>query len=129
MKTRANCVLAALAIAATGLVAAQDSTVQIRASDTKPIKLMQGDFNDFASLYQLSNGRYIKFSTQERRYYARLDNGQRTEIFPVARTVFMTASGAQFTFRDSGDSLTVNNYETLPMAGVTGHNVTLVASR
>lgn len=128
MKTKASCALALLALAASGAMA-QQSTVQIRASEVQGISLRQGDFNDFASLYQLSNGRYIRFSTQERRYYAMLDNGERTEMHAVSHTEFVTVGGTRVKFRDSGEEVTISNYENLPMAGVTQKNVTLVASR
>lgn len=129
MKKIASCAFAVVALAATGLAMAQQSTVQIRASETKTISLRQGDFNDYASMYALSNGRFIKFSAQHRRYFAKLDNGDRAEMFPVSRTEFVTAAGARVSFRDSGEEVTISNYETLPMAGITQKNVTLVASR
>lgn len=129
MKTTLSCALAAVALAATGLAMAQQSTVQIRASETKTISLFRGDFDDYANVYLLSNGRIIRFSEQQRHYYAKLDNGDRVELYPVSHSEFMTAAGARVAFRDSGDEVTISNYETLPMAGVTQKNVTLVASR
>jgi hypothetical protein len=128
MKITARCALVLLALAATGAMA-QQSTVQIRASETKTVTLRHGEFNDYASVYQLSNGRYIKFSAQQRRYYAMLDKGERIEIRPISRTDFVTAAGTHIAFRDSGEEVTISNYEHLPMAGTTLSNVTMVASR
>lgn len=128
MKLKASCAVALLALVATGALA-QQTTVQIRASEVKGISLRQGDFADFASTYQLSNGRYIKFTTHGRRYFASLDNGERTEMTPVSRTEFMTVAGTRVKFIDSGDEVTISNYEKLPTAGLTEINVTLVASR
>lgn len=128
MKTRLSIAMAVLSVAAAGLSQAQDPTVKISASENR-VTLQRGEFQDYASTYLLSNGRHIKFVNYAKRYYARLDGANYTEIYPVDKAVFVTDAGARMAFRDQGEEVTITNYETLPMAGVAGRDITLLAHR
>jgi hypothetical protein len=123
--------LAALALTGMGSAFAadpQDATVQIRASGD--YKLGVGEFDDYAFTYGLSTGQKIKFTrTAGQHFYAQLKNQAREPMYAVSKGVFVTASGARVAFADDGDQVTINNFERMPTAGVSGTNVTVVASR
>jgi hypothetical protein len=117
MKTTMMCTLAALTLTFTGSVVAadpQDPTVQIRASDTYQMKY--GEFDDYANRYALDNGYQIKFQQRAKHYYAQLKGELRTELYPVAHNVFMTAGGTRVEFKDKGEEVAISNFERLPMA-------------
>lgn len=114
-----------------GAVAAgpDDPSVQIKAPQGS-FKLYQGEFDDFAHNYALSNDKYIRFTQSGRHYWARLHGEDRVELYPVASNVFMTAAGTRIEFHDQGDQVVINNYERLPMTvAMTGTNVRMVARR
>jgi len=128
MKIQSCLAMGLLAVAAAGPLQAQDPTVQIRASESR-VTLQRGEFKDYSSNYLLSNGRYIKFVEYGKRYYAKLDGAEYTEMYPTDRAVFTTALGARMEFREQGDEVTISGYETLPLAGVSTRNTTLLARR
>jgi hypothetical protein len=123
--------LAALALTGMGSAFAagpQDPTVQIRASGD--YKLGAGEFDDYAFSYGLSNGQKIKFTrTGGQRFYAQLRNEPREQMYALSKGVFVTAAGARVEFAEDGDLVTIDNFERMSMAGMSGTNVKVVASR
>lgn len=111
-------------------VAADDTTVQIKAAAQSTYKLAPDEFRDYNSNYGLSNGQYIRFTQQGRHYWARLQGGDKVELYAVEPRVFMTAAGTRVEFRDAGDQVVIDNYERLPMAAaMDAVNVRVVAVR
>lgn len=108
---------------------ANDPTVQIKAS-AATYKLAPDEFKAYESAYNLSNGDAIRFSQTGRRYWARLKDGDRVELYAVQQGVFMTAAGARIEFQDDGDGLAIDNYERLPMPlAMHATNVRVIAAR
>jgi len=122
--------VAALVLGSSAYAAGQqEPTVQIKASESS-YRMYKGEFDDFANRYALSNGQYIKFTQSGKRYWARLRNEDRAELYPVSRNVFVTAAGARVEFRDQGELVEIANYERLPMAvALKETNVRVVAAR
>lgn len=133
MKTTLLAVAAALALTSltsTAFAAPQDAkteSVQIKASAGYKMKVQ--DFQDYAYTYQLSNEDKIKFSQRVSHYYAQVSGGQKTELFAVAPGVFVTAGGARVEFTDDGYTVTITNYERLPMARALPAHTSMVATR
>jgi len=126
MKTTLFGVVAALAFAAIPAAHAGDASVRVNGGISR-LHLLQGDFADYRNAYQLSNGQVLTFSERMSRYYAQLDDGQRVEIFPVARDKFVTATGTRFEFSDA-ENVGVANFARLPLAKATGETI-VVARR
>jgi hypothetical protein len=127
MKTLAASVAAFALLCSAPALAGDDLTVRVPA--TGSYKMNHDEFRDYAYTYELSNGKRIYFSQYRKGFYAQLDGEQRTEIFPVAEGVLVTAAGARIEFNHDGAGVTIRNYEKLPMAvAPIGSNIT-VASR
>ena len=126
MKTTLFGVIAALAFAAMPAAQADDTSVQIKGGISR-VHLLQGDFADYRNTYQLTNGQVLTFSERMARYYAQLDDGQRVEIFPLARDKFVTATGTRFEFSDA-ENVGVANFARLPLAKAIGETI-VVARR
>jgi hypothetical protein len=131
MKTSLLAVAAAFALTSLNAVAApQDSkteSVQIKATDA--FKPKAQDFQDYAYTYHLDNDADIHFSQRVTHYYAEIRGQKKTEMFAVAPGVFQTAAGTRVEFQDDGYTVTISNYERLPMAQVLPANTTIVAGR
>ena len=111
-------------------MAADDTTVQIKAAAQSTYKLAPDEFRDYNASYALSNGNAIRFTQSGRHYWARLKDGDKVELFAVEPRVFMTAAGTRVEFQDEGDQLVIDNYERLPLAvAMNAVNVRVVASR
>jgi hypothetical protein len=50
-------------------------------------------------------------------------------MYALSKGVFVTAAGARVEFAEDGDLVTIDNFERMSMAGVSGTNVKVVASR
>jgi len=123
-------VAAALSLAAIGVQAAPESageTVQIKAPAGFRFEPQQ--FDDFNYAYDLDNGASVRFSRRVARYYAQLEGSPKVEIFPVAPNEFVTRAGARVTFADEGWTLSINNYERLPMVAKLPANTIVMAKR
>lgn len=104
-----------------------------------------GEFNDFANTYTLSNGQVAQFTQRGNHYYVQLKGTNRelqrderigqklasTRLRPIGPGAFVTDSGAELTFADQGDEVTISGFERLPDARVAAHqtNVQMIARR
>jgi hypothetical protein len=134
MKSTLFSIAAAITLlGASALAQAQDSSVQVRASDTPKTAhryyMQPYEFSDYRGLYQLTNGQRIAFRERMNRFYATLGDGEPVRIFPTSRNTFLTAEGAHIEFRDEGDTVAIANYERLPMAGNLPANTIIMAKR
>jgi hypothetical protein len=129
MKMKAAGTLAVLALLASGFAAAEPGTT-VRVPAPSGYKMTPDEFKDYAWRYDLSNGRQIEFSRNFRHYVVALDGEQSTELYPIARGVFMTAAGTRIEFQQDGASVLIRNYERLPMTtAMKDTDVTVVAGR
>ncbi len=106
---------------------AKSDSVQIKAPGDFHMKPQE--FEDYAYNYYLSNDDVIKFSQNVAHYYAQVRGERKAEMFPIAPGVFMTAAGTKVEFGDDGFSVTISNYERLPMANVLPADTMVVAGR
>lgn len=120
---------AAFALLCSASAVAEDQlTVRVPAPGS--YQMPRGEFRDYAYNYALSNGRNIRFYQYRRQYFAQLDDEARTQMFPQAEGVLMTAGGARIEFNRDGSAVTIRNYEKLPMAQApSGTGITVMASR
>ncbi|MBB3220555.1 hypothetical protein [Pseudoduganella umbonata] len=104
-----------------------------------------GEFNDFANAYKLSNGQVAQFTQRGNHYYVQLKGSYRdlqrdegsvqkplaARLRAVGPGAFVTDSGAELSFRDEGDEVTINGFERLPAARVAANqvNVQMIARR
>lgn len=126
-------VAAALSFAATA-GAAPDATATNAASESVKISASRyhmepQEFRDYQSSYNLSNGETISFTRQVGRFYTAIKGQPRVEIYAVGPAEFITRTGARMSFADNGDTLTVSNYERLPMLAKLPANTTVLARR
>lgn len=126
MKTTLFGIAAALALTSMSAAYAQDPSVQIK--PTRGVLVMAEDFRDFQNTYQLTNGDLIAFSARMNHFYTQLGDGERVRIYPVARNVFVTESGARIEFRDEGDTVGIANFEKLSLAAKLPANTMMMAS-
>jgi hypothetical protein len=123
------CALAVLACASPSIAAAQEApglaggdNIQVKigksAALTKPYVLAPQEFSAYAQPYLLETGMVLTFEQRSRRYFTRLHNEPKVEIFPLAEGVFASANGTLFVFRDEGDTIAVSHMERLPFAGL-----------
>ena len=127
MKTTLFSIAAALALTLPAAHAA-DASVHIKAAPGS-YHLMQEEFHDYKKTYQLTNGQVVEFSQRMAHFYTQLNHGDRVEIFPVAKDVFVTGAGTRFEFRDEAETIGISNFEKLPLAGDLPAGTTMVASR
>jgi hypothetical protein len=126
MKTLAASAAAFALLCSASALAEDALTVRVPAPGSYPMQ--RNEFRDYAYSYQLSNGTSIAFSQFQRRFFAQPDGEVRTEMFPVAQGVLMTAGGARFEFNRDGSALTIRNYEKLALAA-RGSQITVTAAR
>lgn len=121
--------VAALMLGGSAIAAGPETTtVQVNAPSS--YKLSPDEFQAYAYGYRLDDGNLIRFTQSGRKYWARMNNGDRIELYAAQPGVFMTAGGARIEFREQGDLLVINNYERLPLAmAPQGVNVRMVAER
>ena len=125
--------LSALAVLAfvgpTIALAAQEAPAPAQTGDSQVKILKQEDFRahyvlapqefrSYAQPYLMETGMVLTFEEQHHRYFTRMRNEPKVEIFPLAAGVFQSASGTVFVFRDEGDSIAVSHMERLPFAGL-----------
>lgn len=127
MKTTLFGVVAALAFATMPAAHADDTSVQIK-GDHSRYHMLQEDFADYKNTYQLTNGQFLKFSQRQAHFYAQLDNGERVEIFPIAKDQFVSNAGTRFDFSDEAENVGVANFGRLPLAKANG-DVIMTARR
>lgn len=124
MSRRLLCVLAVLAFAAPVIARAQaggEIQVKILKHESDPparYVLAPQEFRSYAQHYLLETGMVLVFEEHHHRYFTRLHNEPKVEIFPLAAGVFRSANGTLFVFRDEGDSVAVSHMERLPFAGL-----------
>jgi hypothetical protein len=117
------CALAVLAFAGPSIAAAQDSdsSIQVKISKdsiaTTPYVLAPQEFSTYAQPYALETGMVLTFEQRSHRYFARMRNEPKVEIFPQAEGVFTSANGTLFVFRNEGETIAVSHLERLPFAG------------
>lgn len=122
------CALAVLVFASPTIAAAQEALAQASGDNiqikigkssaaTTPYVLAPQEFSTYAQPYQLESGMVLTFEQRSRRYFARMRNEPKVEIFPQAAGVFASADGTLFVFRDEGDTIAVSHMERLPFAG------------
>lgn len=103
------------------------------------------EFNEFANAYTLSNGQVAQFTQRGNHYYVQLKGTYRelqrdergaqppasTRLRAVGPGAFVTDSGAELTFREQGDEVTINGFERLADARVAANqtNVQMIARR
>jgi hypothetical protein len=129
MKTILAGVAAALALSSLTAVHAEDMSVQIKPPALQRYHLLEQDFHDFKSTYQLENGQQITFSARMNHYYTQLQDGEKVRIYAVSPTAFVTASGARIEFREKGDTVGISNFEKLSVAGNLPANTIVMARR
>ena len=128
MKTQAAYAAAYALLCSASAMAGDDLTVRVPAPGS--YHMFRAEFHDYAASYELGNGKSIAFSQSSKQFFAQLDGLARTEIFPVAQGVLVTAAGTRFEFNGDGSAVTIRNYERLPMAvAPRGSGITLVATR
>jgi hypothetical protein len=104
-----------------------------------------GEFSEFAHTYALANGQVAQFTQRGNHYYVQLKSAHRplhredatgrkflsTRLRPVGPGAFVTDSGAELTFRDSGEEVRIDGFERLPDARVAASetNVLMIARR
>jgi len=86
---------------------------------TERYVLAPQEFRSYVQPYLMETGMVLSFEEQHHRYFTRLRNEPKVEIFPLAAGVFQSANGTLFVFRDEGDSIAVSHMERLPFAGFT----------
>jgi hypothetical protein len=126
MKATLSGLAAALVLTSMSAAHAQDHSVQIKSAHT--YHLAAEDFHDFKKTYLLENGDQLAFSARMNRFYTQLGDGERTQIYPVSRTVFVTDGGARIEFRDQGETVAVANAEKLSLASGMPANTTMMAA-
>ncbi|WP_145648846.1 hypothetical protein [Pseudoduganella lurida] len=144
---------AALAIAtfgATFAVQAQspaqpDQSVAVPGPARGTYALGVSEFTEFANSYALTNGQVATFTQRGNHYFVQLKSSLRSQqrddsngmrpatvrLRPIGPGAFVTDGGAYMTFRDSGEEVTINNFERLPDARVAVNdlNVQMIARR
>jgi hypothetical protein len=103
-------------------VAAPAGEIQVKiikheAASVARYVLAPQEFRSYAQQYLLETGMVLNFEEQHHRYFTRLRNEPKVEIFPLAQGVFQSVNGTLFVFRDEGDSIAVSHMERLPFAG------------
>jgi len=102
-------------------VPAQAGEIQVKILKNEAITqryvLAPQEFRSYTQPYQMETGMVLTFEEQHHRYFTRLRNEPKVEIFPLASGVFQSANGTLFVFRDEGDSIAVSHMERLPFAG------------
>ncbi len=122
------CALAVLAFASPSIATAQEVPVQSTGDSiqvkigknpvaTTPYVLAPQEFNTYVQPYLLESGMVLTFEQRSHRYFTRMRNEPKVEIFPLAAGVFASANGTLFVFRDEGDTIAVSHMERLPFAG------------
>lgn len=120
--------LFALTSMGAAVAAPQDPSVQISASSSYRMNVTE--FDEYAHRYALDNGRHVMFSRSVGRYYVQLKDEGRAELYAVAPRSFVTAAGTRVEFAAEGESVTISNYEKLPMkVAMTQTNVVMLAQR
>ncbi|RFP16710.1 hypothetical protein D0T25_17950 [Duganella sp. BJB488] len=114
--------------------AAPDATATNAASESVKISASRyhmepQEFQDYQSAYRLSNGETMRFTRQVGHFYTEIKGQPRVEIYAVGPAEFITRTGAHMSFTDNGDTLTVSNYERLPMLAKLPANTTIMAKR
>ena len=123
MKIALLSMAAALALSATSLAYAGPQTVVTATGESVKINapgtyhLPPQEFSDYVGSYALDNGEVIKFTQRIGHYYTRLSGGDRMEIYATGRNAFVTASGAKIAFHDDANTLVIENYERMAVAG------------
>lgn len=116
--------VAVLAFAGPAIALAQQAgeiQVKIVKHEAGPVAryvLAPQEFRSYAQHYLMETGMVLAFEEHHHRYFTRLHNEPKVEIFPLAEGVFQSANGTLFVFRDEGDSLAVSHMERLPFARV-----------
>lgn len=104
-----------------------------------------GEFNEFANAYVLDNGQVAQFTQRGNHYFVQLKNSYRTlqrdegsakqfvstRLRATGPGTFVTDSGAELSFRDHGDEVTISGFERLPDARVAANQtrVQMIARR
>jgi len=128
MKTLAASAAALALLCSASALAGDELTVRVPAPGS--YQMHRNEFRDYAYTYGLSNGKTIRFNQFRRQFFAQLDDEPRTQLFPVAPGVLMTAAGTRVEFSNDGSEVTIRNYEKLSIADAhSGSNITVVASR
>lgn len=116
----AGALLAGPAIAQQSTPAVAGDSVQVRISKnvtaTEPYKLAPQEFGAYAQPYLLETGLVLTFEQRRHRYFTKIRNEARVEIFPMAEGVFSSADGTLFVFHDGGDTIAVSHLERMPFA-------------
>jgi hypothetical protein len=126
MKATLSGIAAALVLTSMSAAHAQDPSVHIKSAHS--YHLMAEDFHDFKKTYLLENGDKVAFSARMNHFYTQLGDGERVQIYPVSRTVFVTDSGARIEFREQGETVGIANVEKLSLASNLPANTTMMAS-
>jgi hypothetical protein len=126
-------VAAALSIASIAS-AAPASAAQEAASESVKISapryhIEPSEFSEYLYAYKLSNGDMLRFSNRVGHYYAQVKGQPKVEIFATGPAEFVTDTGTRMKFTEDGDTLTINNYERLPMAAHLPANTMVMAKR
>ncbi|RZT08411.1 hypothetical protein SAMN05216319_3175 [Duganella sp. CF402] len=129
MKTILAGVAAALALSTLSLAYADDMSVQITQRSPQRYYLQEYDFHDFKGTFLLENGQEITFSSRMNHYYTQLGNGERTRIYAVSPTAFVTENGARVEFTDKGETVGIANFGKLPGAGKLASGDAIVMAR
>jgi hypothetical protein len=78
------------------------------------------EFVEYEFAYILNNGETVRFSRKVGRFFVTIKGtvagAPAVEIFPTTKDHFVTKGGAQLTFTEDGDALTIDHYEQLQMA-------------
>lgn len=129
MKTILAGIAAALALSSLPVVHAEDMSVQIKPPALQRYHLLEQDFHDFKSTYQLENGQQVTFSSRMNHYFSQVDDGERVRIYAISPTAFVTASGARIEFREKGETVGIANFEKLATNSKLPANTIVMARR
>jgi len=85
-------VFSSAAFAAPANVPAADSSVQIRGTSARGVQMNDEQFANFSGQYQLANGKKLTVSSNNTRYFARIDGQRELEIVPTSNKSFMSTN-------------------------------------
>jgi hypothetical protein len=129
MKTTLLSLAVAAALSATSFAHAADAGESVKINAPAGYHIEPQQFADYEYAYQLSNGDQVRFTRKVGVFYTAVKGSPKVRIFPTGPGQFVTSSGTKMTFTEDGDTVTINNYERLPMASRLPANTIVVATR
>ena len=129
MKTTLLSLAVAAALSATSFAHAVDAGESVKINAPVGYHIEPQQFADYEYSYKLSNGDQMRFTRQVGKFFTEVKGSPRVRIYATGPGEFVTSAGTRLKFTEDGDTLTVNNYERLPMASRLPANTIVVATR